>query len=695
MNNNFVRSALVIGAVSLGLGACSVVPTELTKEELEHPVTQAAGPLVDNQEPVTGPIDVHEATARALLYNLDFKVEAADRAQRLETLELSEYAQWPQLLADAGYNVRDSFNASSSFNLTNGTQNFAASTSQNQHIGTANLGLSWNVLDFGLSYIRAQQNADRVMIAREEERKVVNRLVQDVRALYWRALSAQKQLPKLEALLSEVEIALEQNSQILEAKLAANPLDPLTYQRELLDIKRRAEGLIEELKPAKIQLSALINLKPGTEFSLADSVAKLPSTQLDISIEQLENIALRERPEMRTLSYEKRITAKEGRAQLLELLPGLRLSAGSHYSSNSFLLHQNWLDAGVQVSWNVFNLFRYPQTERTVEARNALLEAQQMSLTMAVITQVHVALARHGSSEQRYETAKRYGAIQQEISNKTEAAYETSQGSKHIRLREQINALVADIETDIAYADYQNAYAGVIASIGVDPLPEDLSEGGVEAIKSRIREHWHLLLGGELAKAYDYDSAAENDQYSIAKSNTATSPEIDLNAVPQLSPESVADAGGAELAPADIIAIDAELGELAAQTDAIGGYASSASGNSEPGNADVLEQPLAEQGIVVDLTPSEPGAVGTGDNLEQIPWTVQVASLTEEQRAVGILGRLKEIGIGGAQVSEVWNQGSQLFVVHVSYLTRPEAEQLKSTIESQLGINSWVRLSRI
>ena len=33
------------------------------------------------------------------------------------------------------------------------------------------LGLSWNVLDFGVSYYQSKQNADRLLVAQERRRK--------------------------------------------------------------------------------------------------------------------------------------------------------------------------------------------------------------------------------------------------------------------------------------------------------------------------------------------------------------------------------------------------------------------------------------------------------------------------------------------------------------------------------------------
>ena len=60
--------------------------------------------------------------------------------------------------------------------ITGQQQNLQPFTSSEKNVFSADLSLSWNVLDFGLSYIRAKQAADDVLIAEEERRRVANRV---------------------------------------------------------------------------------------------------------------------------------------------------------------------------------------------------------------------------------------------------------------------------------------------------------------------------------------------------------------------------------------------------------------------------------------------------------------------------------------------------------------------------------------
>ena len=140
---------------------------------------------------------------------------------------------------------------------------------------SADLSLSWNVLDFGLSYIRAKQAADDVLIADEERRRVANRVMLDVRTAYWRAISAERILPSLKQLDEWVKSALDQAQAVQDEKLSA-PLVPLQYKLDLLNTQRYIQQLYRDLNIAKLQLAALINLPPGQE---KDMVLKVPERE--------------------------------------------------------------------------------------------------------------------------------------------------------------------------------------------------------------------------------------------------------------------------------------------------------------------------------------------------------------------------------------------------------------------------------
>ncbi|NJN69995.1 MAG: TolC family protein [Nitrospira sp.] len=323
----------------IGGNGCAIKPIPLTEDEVQSRVNEDRAVLTKDQEPLNGPVDLYEAMARALKYNLDARVELMHKMLAQTQLDLSHYAMLPRLAANAGFDGRNNFPGGVAQSLITGRQVLEPFTSAERNIFSADLSLSWNVLDFGLSYIRAKQAADDVLIADEERRRVANRVMQDVRIAYWRAVSAERILPSLKLLDEWVNNALDKAQAVQDERLSS-PLVPLQYKLDLLNTQRYIQQLFRELNTAKLQLAALINLPPGQEKDLALLVPEREAKTIELPSDMmvLEDRALLARPELRMIDYRRRINAREAKAAILEMLPSLNLQVGGNYSSNTFLL---------------------------------------------------------------------------------------------------------------------------------------------------------------------------------------------------------------------------------------------------------------------------------------------------------------------------------------------------------------------
>jgi outer membrane protein TolC len=477
-------------STSAVLAGCSVTPKPLTPSDLQTTADKNFQTVDAQQEPVSAPIDLYEAMARALKYNLDYKVEMMDEALKTRELNLSRYDMLPQLVANAGYAGRSNFAGASSLSLLTRRQSLEPSTSSEKNLYTADLTLSWDVLDFGLSYVRAKQRADEVLISQERRRKVANRIIEDVRSAYWRSVSAERLLTKLQQLEDSVSTTLDNSQRLAERRLSA-PLTALTYQRELVEIQAEIRRLQRELVIAKAQLAALMNLKPGTEFSLVlpDRGQAMPVVKY--SGEDMMMTALQNRSELREVSYRQRINAKELDVALLSALPSFRGLVGVNVDSNDFLFNNDWFQWGARASWNVLNLFRLPAQKKAVRAQEDLLKQRELALTMAVITQVHVARARFGHLSEELQTASNQMRVQDKIMDQIRAGHRAGAMSQQTLLREEMNTLVSEVKYDIAYAEAQNAYANLFGSMGIDDFGPDITgKEDVATLRGSLSKLW-------------------------------------------------------------------------------------------------------------------------------------------------------------------------------------------------------------
>lgn len=350
--------------------------------------------------------------------------------------------------------------------------------------------MSWDVLDFGLSKIRAEQAADQTLISQERRRKVAGRVIEEVRTAYWRAISAQRLLDKLNELEGSVEQTLDNSERLAGRRLSA-PLTALTYQRELIDIQTNIRQLQRELVIAKSQLAALMNLKPGTDFDLVMPNRGAPMPAVNSTAEDMMMSALRNRSELREVAYLQRINTKELDAATLSMLPSLRGFVGVNYDSNDFLFNNDWLNYGARASWNLLNVFRLPAQKRAINAESELIRQRELALAMAVMTQVHVARAQFGHRMLELDTASRTHTVQGKILQQIDGGYQAGAMSKQTMLREEMNTLVSEVKYDIAYAEAQNAYANLYAAIGLDSFGPDVSgREDVDTLASSLRQLW-------------------------------------------------------------------------------------------------------------------------------------------------------------------------------------------------------------
>ncbi|MCB1519000.1 MAG: TolC family protein [Hyphomicrobiaceae bacterium] len=467
------------------LAGCAVSPVALTDVELAELADQKLADVTADQDPITGAVDLQEAIARALKYNLDHQVGLAEQAVRERELRLAHFNLLPGVVASSGYAARDSFNASNSVNVLTGNQSLATSTSQEKKLRTSDIAFSWNILDFGLSYVRARQAADKVLVQSELRRKVAVRIVENVRATFWRAVSAQRLLGQVQRVEAEAR-DVEREARQLSADGQTSRMTALTYEREIVELQRTIGELTRELNTALAELGALMNVQPGTRIRVAASAPVLPSLPSG-RMADLIHVAMVNRPELREVQYQKRINEHEAHAALLEMLPGLSLVAGGNYDSNDFLLNNNWVNWGAKAGWNLLKVFSYPARRDVIEEQDTMFETRSLAVTMAIMTQVYVSRVRYAHAAKEYRTARRYRDVQRELRNQIRTEAAAGRVSRQTKVREELNTLVAEAKLDLAYAAVQSAFANVETSLGRDPF------GGAIAPDASVAEIAHAL----------------------------------------------------------------------------------------------------------------------------------------------------------------------------------------------------------
>ncbi len=486
MPSHTPKALSIIIATSLFLSACSAInPRPYSEEEKSERILDDRAQMYGQQEPVKTPITFYEAAARALKYNLDYRLKLMESALAADLRDVSSHEMLPRLVASAGYSGRNNDSGGTSIGIEDGQESLRASTSQERYRDLASLGASWSLLDFGMAYYRTQQKADQILMAEERRRKVAQNVLQDVRNAYWRALGAQRLLPEVNRLLARTEQALESARQA-ESKGLLPRQEILAYQRALLDSISLLTVRRQDLEYAQAELAALMSLPPGTRLVLAEQTE--PTLQpLTIDGNQLEQLALENRPEIMEEWYRKRVNENDLKIAKAQLWPNISLNWGYQYDSNKYLYNNHWSETGVQVSLNLLRLMQLPALLDAEGSQGGTDDTRRVALSMAILTQVRVGALRYQLALQEMEFTEKGLHVDEGLLDYARAARSSSVGSELEVIRAEGRYLLSRYQREAAYSSAQAAWGRLYNSIGLDVLPESIEKHDVQTLAQEIQ----------------------------------------------------------------------------------------------------------------------------------------------------------------------------------------------------------------
>lgn len=460
-----------LGAVLVA--SCSVAPVPMDASERERIAAESHARLFAGQEPIERPLTLYEATARAIKYQAEYRARQMERAVAAGQLDVAQFDLLPKLTANAGYSTRNNDSFGFGFSPSGAIATNPSASTERTH-ETAGISFTWSILDFGVSYFRAQQLADQSLVAEERGRKAQQNLVQDVRLAWWRTEAAQRLLPQIDALLEEAGQVIER-SRIIEARRLLPPLQIATVRRGLLDLEQQISLKRQELVQGRIELAALLNVPPGTEVAVVSPENHGASVlELQTSIDTLEAVALRNRPELAEEAYKARVNESETRKAMLALFPNLNLDFGRSYDSNRFLVNNTWTSTGFGVAFNLVKAFSLPALERSADAQRKLDESRRLAMAMAVMAQTRIASVRYGLLAHEFGVWDQATTDDDKIVGYLNSSLKVGVDTEFELIRAKARFLVSRINRDLLYANLEAALARIYNSVGLDALPEQV-----------------------------------------------------------------------------------------------------------------------------------------------------------------------------------------------------------------------------
>lgn len=495
------RVALVLGTGAVLTGCASFNAQPLTDDELRSQVQADRQQLTQDVAPLPATVTLEEAIARAIKYNAVQRLRAMEEAVAQGTYQVSKFDMLPKLMASAGYRYRDEELITRSQDSVTGRPSLA-----NPYISTDreatlySLGFSWSLLDFGQSYYAARQNADRALIAEERRRKSLHNLVQEVRTAYWRVAAHQALQAPLRTASQAADLALTDVRKV-EAEKLRSPVEPLRYQRQLLENLRLLEVIEQELSPARLELAALMGMAPGqaaTAWRVAEPAQGTSSTWLQRPVEDMEALALVRNPDLRESQYGARIAREETKRVMLRMFPGLSFNYGANHSTDSYLINDSWREAGLQISFNLLGLLSVPAQKRLADAGVALADQKRMATQMAVLSQLHIARLQFANATHQYERADAIAEVDQRLTQHVDNLVKVDKQTRQDSVAQQTASILSTLRRYQALAALQSAGSRLQATLGLEPVIEGSDKLPLPELTSAVGQALQRWEAGQL-----------------------------------------------------------------------------------------------------------------------------------------------------------------------------------------------------
>lgn len=484
---------------SMVLNGCAIKPTPIDADARLADMMNDQSKIYGQQEPISRPLTFYDALARALKYNFENRLTMMEAVLQDTQLDVSTLNMLPRLTASAGYLGRQDELASSSQDIVSRKQSLVPSTSQDTQRGVADLTFTWNALDFGVSYFQAKQQADRILIAQERRRKVINNLVKEVLAAYWSANIADRLMPRLDTVLEQAQQALKL-SKTLENDRLQPVIGVLEYQRSLLRVINQLRKLKADLSIAKPKLAGLINVPMSTKLVLAQPEQTPEPPRLKTTPAELENIGLFYRPELREEIYQERISRNEAWKEILKVMPGLTIPLSANWDSNSFLVHQMWLEAGARTTFNLVNLIAAPKIWKSAQTQIEVAQTRRRALSVAALVQINIGYQQYIKALDSYQSATELNKVDQGIFKVISDTTENDTGSELERIHAATAALASQLEREQSLSDIYGALGNIYASIGLDPAVGGIEHITVRALAVQLEKTMSRWYVGDLPK---------------------------------------------------------------------------------------------------------------------------------------------------------------------------------------------------
>ncbi len=411
------------------------------------------------------PLTLEGAIKYAMRNNLDLWAARQERQVQMELTRRSRLEMLPTLMAEAELSRRSRYPANTSVNLTTGRTSLAPSYGAEKSTRRADLALAWNLLDFGVSFLRSRQEEDRMLAAAWRMKRTRAKLRLQVIRAFWKAAACRELFTLSRKIDRGLAILLKSVRATIDQK-AISEVEGLKRESTLLEQRLRLNKAEERYRRAMLELSNLLGVPPGTEIKLAEISFANRVDRVHWNIPELEKQAINQRPELYEKDLEERISLTEARVALARMFPSPAAFFRRETDRNELLYYKDWYTTGLQVSWDILRLPKAGQERTTAKARARLAARQRMALALGILTQVHLSVADYYAQIRQYDMVQRISDKRAKLIKAIDRAMAQGKAHSGEKLSAQMQYFRARSQYLMAYANVMTAAARVRHAVG-------------------------------------------------------------------------------------------------------------------------------------------------------------------------------------------------------------------------------------
>ncbi|MBP9722261.1 MAG: TolC family protein [Gammaproteobacteria bacterium] len=458
---------LVVTALSF-LSSCTVTSEKIDNADKRKSVMNSLGQLYPKESEVLT-LDLKEAIRFAIENNLEYKLNKVQVALAYKQYDLAKFDLYPKIDVNAAYNHR---NRDYIKNLINTPTGDSGQSLIPHTIKTGTILFNWNVLDFGLSYVRAKQASDRYLAANEERKKIAIKIISEVVKNYSLAYYAQETTKKVADLEKEIKDSIDLTDQAI-SQAVGEPEKLLNSKKVLLELYREMRENIVYFNQAWDKLLSLINYNSPDKLGslqikllpLDPYLSKLPS--IDSKLLSLDTIALYNRPELNQALYKTQEVQRQRYVSVLERLPGLGFNMGYNFDSDKYLKFQNWWSDNINVAWNLLQLAAIQPTLDTIDTQVKAQELTYLASSAVILGEIRVLLFNYKTKLLDYSLAEKQSVYNTAVYQQNLNVFSSGRGIEQDLIKDKITSINSELFKIRVFVDARSVLEDIIVSTGL------------------------------------------------------------------------------------------------------------------------------------------------------------------------------------------------------------------------------------